>query len=81
MERHAPECRSSGRCALCTLYELMGAYWSEDRFQGGHEKWMDILWKIVIRYSPEFKAGQHDVPEFLEVFFNKILYGFTDAQQ
>ena len=42
---------------------------------------MDTLWKIVIRYSPEFKAGQHDVPEFLEVFFNKILYGFTDAQQ
>lgn len=81
MERHAPECRSPGKCALCTLYELMGAYWSEDRFQEGHEKWMDILWKIVVRFSPEFSAGQHDVPEFLEVFFNKILYGSTDVQQ
>lgn len=59
----------------------MGAYWSEDRVQEGHEKWMDILWKIVVKSSPEFSTGQHDVPEFMEVFISKILYGFTDVQQ
>jgi len=58
----------------------MRVYWSEGQLRNEHEERIDTLWGIVANFHLGYSTGQHDVPDFLEEFYN-MLHDATDGRQ